>query len=99
MKEFTQTAEQEKTWNDSMKSSFKPQLTDADPIIFDPRFHDVRIYSQWQSVVNNSTLCIITKEGRILRDGVDITDNDSAVAACFIEWLKKVHNIEVKRGN
>ena len=44
-------------------------------------------------------ICVVTKEGRVTKDDIDITDNDEAMANCFIELLKKHHGIEVKRGS
>ena len=38
----------------------------------------------------------ITPESRIYADGVDITQDDAAIAKCFKRWVKIWGNIEVQ---
>lgn len=51
--------------------------------------------AHWQG----ETFCRIDKDGRLLRNEIDITDNDKAMAECFVDYLKKFQNVEVKRGS
>jgi hypothetical protein len=39
-----------------------------------------------------------TVEGKIMANGVDITNDDAAIANCFIKWLKLVYGFEIQRG-
>jgi len=43
--------------------------------------------------------CRINKDGRLIRNDIDITDNDKAMAECFVDYLKKIHKVQVKRGS
>jgi len=61
--------------------------------------NQITMYSQFQNAAKAKEICRVDKDGRVFRDGIDITDNDGALAQCFIEQLKLIHNIEVKRGN
>ena len=58
-----------------------------------------RIYNHYTGPIEKSELCRISKEGRVTRDGVDITDNDAAMVECFVDYLKKFLKVEVKRGS
>jgi len=57
-----------------------------------------QLYSQYASPTGYKILCTVTNAGRVIRDGVDITDNDAAMTQCFVEHLQQ-KGIEVKRGN
>lgn len=59
--------------------------------------NEFRCYSQFVATNNNTILFKVNAEGRIIRDGVDITDNDAALAACLIEFLKIFHEVQIKR--
>jgi len=54
-------------------------------------------FFEWQQ--QGKPICVVTKEGRVTKDDVDITDNDKAMAECFVDYLKKIHNVEVKRDS
>ena len=58
-----------------------------------------RIYNHYTSAVDNSEICRISKDGRLIRGGIDITDNDKAMVECFVDYLKQFHKVEVKRGS
>lgn len=59
---------------------------------------DTRVYSDYLSTLNNTVLFKVTSDGRVIRDGIDITDNDAAMAQCFVDYLK-FKSIEVKRDH
>lgn len=50
---------------------------------------------EWQNLT--LPICTITFDGRVMKDGIDVTNNDEALATCFIELLKIFHGVEVKR--
>ena len=58
-----------------------------------PNFSRLKMLSQGE------TFCRIDEDGRLLRNEIDITDNDKAMAECFVDYLKKFQNVEVKRGS
>lgn len=45
----------------------------------------------------NHELFRVTPAGRVERDGVDITDDDAAMAQVLCELMRVAHGVEVKR--
>lgn len=46
---------------------------------------------------NDTELFKVTPEGKVFRDGKDITSDDRELADCFCLWLKASHSITVDR--
>lgn len=55
--------------------------------------------SPYLSLSQGETFCRIDMAGRLFRNEIDITDDDKAMAECFVDYLKKFQNVEVKRGS
>lgn len=43
-------------------------------------------------------ICKVTPDGQVIQDGIDITNNDSALAECFIQYLA-MQGVKVNRGS
>ena len=43
-------------------------------------------------------ICKVTPDGRVIQDDIDITNNDSALAECFIQYLE-MQGVTVNRGS
>jgi len=89
------------TWKSDTLQIGKPQVLGNEFSLAVPDKLKIvnKIYNsiEWQK--QGSVICVVTSEGRVTKDGIDITDNDEAMAKCFVELLKTHHGIEVKRGN
>jgi hypothetical protein len=58
--------------------------------------NSLRVYSNYNNVINNKVIFQVDKFGDIWRDDKCITEDPSAILECFKEWVKLISGIEIR---